>query len=93
MSTLHRRGLILWSLMPAVLFVSKVEVFASPVASPSATSSKPAASLATPKPQRLILWDGDTTLRKVVVTSHPKFSPDPKAMKQLEKGIRGYGRG
>ena len=63
MSTLHRRGLILWSLMPAVLFVSKVEVFASPVASPSATSSKPAASLATPKPQRLILWDGDTTLR------------------------------
>ena len=44
MSTLPRRGLILWSLMPAVFLASQVEVFASPVASASASSSKPAAN-------------------------------------------------
>ena len=43
MSTLPRRGLILWSLMPAVLLASQVEVFASPVASASANLPKPTA--------------------------------------------------
>ena len=63
MSTLHRRGLILWGLMPAILLYSKAGLSAAPASSSSATSAKPAASLATPKPEQLILWDGDTTSR------------------------------